>query len=39
MNEPITSFVGSAAHADSIALGAAPSGRPEPRCVGTVSPQ
>ncbi len=39
MNKPITSFVGLDAHADSIAIGVAPSGQEEPRFVGTVSPQ
>jgi len=39
MSKPITSFVGLDAHADSIAIGVAPSARQEPRFVGTVSPQ
>ncbi len=39
MSKPITSFVGLDAHADSIAIGVAPSGRQEPHFVGTVSGQ
>ena len=39
MSKPITSFVGLDAHADSIAIGVALSGRQEPHFVGTVSPQ
>jgi hypothetical protein len=39
VSKPITSFVGLDAHADSIAIGVAPSGRQEPHFVGTVSPQ
>ena len=34
MSKPITSFVGLDAHADSIAIGIAPSGRQEPHFVG-----
>src|SRR5882757_2905754 len=39
MSEAITSFVGLDVHHDSIAVGAAPEGREEPRFVGTVVPQ
>ena len=35
MSKPITSFVGMDAHADSIAIGIAPSGQQEPHFVGT----
>jgi transposase len=39
MDKRITLFVGLDVHKDSIAMGVAPSGRDEPRFVGTVAPQ